>query len=306
MGDAELRAKLRPVFDKFDADGSGAVSTDEMAAMVKQLKMDITDAKLRRMMVDADPDMSGQIDFDEFVITVKKQIDSGNGGELAKVVDTAGGFFGMFNNLFGMFGGGDSSTAAPAAPAASTGGAAPARSSPPKGGASPPAASAAFATGSAPSSPPAYAAPPPAAGLGASYGGSSNLATCQSLFDQYAAGGADKPSVGHNGTRTTRLRAGGVKLSCYVNTEVDRGRATVISLPEDCDTLAEVMPMIQKMMQLDKRMLYAAELYLPSGEKIITWKVRAPSPPSPSSPPPPQGHAPTATAHMRAASPCGG
>jgi len=99
----------------------------------------------------------------------------------------------------------------------------------------------------------------------------------RSLFDQYAAGGDGdigdfERSVGHTATRTTRLRAGGVKLSCYVNTEVDRGRATVISLPEDCDTLAEVMPMVQKMMQLDKRMMYAAELYLPSGEKITTYK----------------------------------
>ena len=31
-GSSELRVKLRPIFDKFDIDGSGAVSTDELAA----------------------------------------------------------------------------------------------------------------------------------------------------------------------------------------------------------------------------------------------------------------------------------
>ena len=64
--EGELRTALRQVFDKFDADGSGAVSTDEMSAMVKQLKMDVSPVKVRRMMVEADRDMSGEIDFEEF------------------------------------------------------------------------------------------------------------------------------------------------------------------------------------------------------------------------------------------------
>ena len=87
ISDADLRAKLRPVFDKFDVDGSGAVSTDEMKAMVTQLKMDISPQKLRKMMVEADPDMSGEIDFEEFLATVKKQVAAGNGGDLVKVVE---------------------------------------------------------------------------------------------------------------------------------------------------------------------------------------------------------------------------
>jgi len=99
------------------------------------------------------------------------------------------------------------------------------------------------------------------------------MAQNDSLFDRYSAPNGDvKKKVGHQWTRTVRLRSNGVKLSCYLNTEVDRGRATVISLPEDCDTLAEVMPMIQLKMQLDRRMLYAAELYLPDGTLIPTWE----------------------------------
>jgi len=68
------------------------------------------------------------------------------------------------------------------------------------------------------------------------------------------------------------MRSTGVKLACYLNTECDRGRSTIIHLPDECDTLGEVMPKIQSRMQLDARMLYAAELFLPNGDKIRTYK----------------------------------
>lgn len=96
-----------------------------------------------------------------------------------------------------------------------------------------------------------------------------------SLFDRYAAPVGSALSRitrhGHFQTRTSRLRAGGVKLACYLNTEVDRGRATIISLPEECDTLGEVLPKIQLHMKLDKRMLYAAELFVPNGDRLNTY-----------------------------------
>jgi len=93
-----------------------------------------------------------------------------------------------------------------------------------------------------------------------------------SLFDRYASpSSAGRTRRGHSPTRTSRLRATGTKLTCYLNTECDKGRATVIHLPEECDTLGEVLPKIQQHMQLDKRMLYAAEMFLPSGEKVVTY-----------------------------------
>ena len=96
--------------------------------------------------------------------------------------------------------------------------------------------------------------------------------TDASLFDRYAgSGSAGRSRRGHSPTRTSRMRATGSKITCYLNTECDKGRATVIHLPEECDTLGEVLPKIQHHMQLDKRMLYAAELFFPSGEKIITY-----------------------------------
>lgn len=73
-------------------------------------------------------------------------------------------------------------------------------------------------------------------------------------------------------TVTSKLRAAGTKLSCYLNTECNRGRSYVISLPERIDTLGEVFQIVQQKMGLDGRMLYAAELFLPDGQKITSWK----------------------------------
>ena len=266
VDEGKLREALKPIFDKFDVDGSGAVSTEEMSAMVKQLKMDITPERLRKMMVEADPDMSGEIDFDEFVSVTKAQIEAGNGGALAAVVQQAGGFFGFFGNLFSMFGGEPPAAAAPVP----TGGAKPSGSSLAAVKASP---AAAQAPAPKPAGSAFFSAAPPeevsSGSIGVGGGGQGG-----SLFDQYMSPAEARANrqLGHGETRTTRLRATGVKLSVYLNTEVNKGYATVISLPEDCDTLGEVLPKIQQQMQLDRRMLYAAELYLPSGEKITTYK----------------------------------
>ena len=49
------------------------------------------------------------------------------------------------------------------------------------------------------------------------------------------------------------------------------GRATIIHLPDECDA-AEVLLKVQARMQLDKRMLYAAELFLPNGDRVRTYE----------------------------------
>ena len=62
----ELRAQLRHIFNKFDLDGSGAISTDEMGRVMAQLKQPkLTEGQLAAMMKDADPDGSGEIEFEE-------------------------------------------------------------------------------------------------------------------------------------------------------------------------------------------------------------------------------------------------
>ncbi len=75
----------------------------------------------------------------------------------------------------------------------------------------------------------------------------------------------------HSPTRSSRLRSTGVKLACYLNTECNSGTSTIISLPTECDTLAEVIPKVQARMGLDRRMRYAAEFFLPDGAKITSY-----------------------------------
>jgi len=97
---SQQKAQLQAVFNKFDVDGSGSVSTKEMTKMVKELKLDMTPAAIKKMMKDADPDGSGEVDFDEFIKVVKKQMSEGGSGEgLAAVVESAGSAFGWLNPL---------------------------------------------------------------------------------------------------------------------------------------------------------------------------------------------------------------
>ena len=96
------------------------------------------------------------------------------------------------------------------------------------------------------------------------------------LFEEYSPSGklsTMSRRVGHSPTKGSRLRTGIVKLSCYLNGEADRTRAAVVKLPEECDTLGEVIPKIHKRLDLDKRIAYAAELFLPDGKKITSYKM---------------------------------
>ena len=96
--DAETRAKLRQVFDKFDADGSGAVDTREMKAMIAQLELQLSDDEVARLMVEADPDGSGLVEFEEFVTVMAEQMKKGGGG-LVDLVSAAGNLFGWINPM---------------------------------------------------------------------------------------------------------------------------------------------------------------------------------------------------------------
>ena len=75
----------RAVFDKYDFDKSGYVSTEEFKAMVKDLRMKMSDDQVRDLVRQADADNSGEIDFGEFVAAVASQIeDGGTLGEIYK------------------------------------------------------------------------------------------------------------------------------------------------------------------------------------------------------------------------------
>ena len=69
-----------------------------MTAMVKSLNLNLSPQKVRGLMEEADPDKSGQIEYDEFVTVLKKQLEGGS-GELAVIVTEASSQFGWLNPL---------------------------------------------------------------------------------------------------------------------------------------------------------------------------------------------------------------
>ena len=52
---------------------------------------------ISQMMADADPDGSGEVDFEEFIAVLKMQMEGGAGGSLASVVTEASSVFGFLN-----------------------------------------------------------------------------------------------------------------------------------------------------------------------------------------------------------------
>lgn len=90
------RGKVREVFDAFDTDGSGTVSTDELQRLITACGLDITEDDIDKIVEEADVDGSGEVEFDEFYECLKKQQASGSGG-LLTVAGAAGSMFGWLN-----------------------------------------------------------------------------------------------------------------------------------------------------------------------------------------------------------------
>ena len=118
---------------------------------------------------------------------------------------------------------------------------------------------------------------PGSSGRGA--GSSSSSGSC--LFDRYGGGTVRTASrlegIGANGTTlSARLRTSGImRLMCYVNTD-DRGSpAAFVPVPESMRTLKDVLAVIQRIMKLDKRFLYARQLFLPDGEVVTSYRALA-------------------------------
>ena len=66
-------AKVREVFDQFDTDGSGTVSTDELQRLIAACKLDMSPEDVAKMVDEVDADGSGEVEFDEFYASLQKQ-----------------------------------------------------------------------------------------------------------------------------------------------------------------------------------------------------------------------------------------
>jgi len=105
----------------------------------------------------------------------------------------------------------------------------------------------------------------------------------ESLFQKYgptSASPVDAAHQPHGATRSSQLRQLGVRLNCYLNCEGvgvtvvggPRGHGTIVQLPAEVDTLAEVLPHIQLKLDMDRRMMYAADLFLPDGYQVRSFQ----------------------------------
>ena len=99
-----------------------------------------------------------------------------------------------------------------------------------------------------------------------------------SLLQQYSPDGKGARRRGNATTRSAMLRANCIRLNCYLNCEGvgvthlggPAGHSTIVKLPEECDTMDEVLIKIQARLHLDERMLYASELYDVQGMQITS------------------------------------
>lgn len=83
MNKAEVE-NLWKAFSVFDADGSGTISPEELAMVMKSLGQDSSPEELRDLIKEVDIDLSGSIDFEEFkALMIDRQGDRQSRLELA-------------------------------------------------------------------------------------------------------------------------------------------------------------------------------------------------------------------------------
>lgn len=73
LSDEQIQS-LKDVFDLFDKDHSGSISTSELGDVMRSLGQNPTDAELQDMVNEVDTDNSGTIEFNEFMAMMSTSI----------------------------------------------------------------------------------------------------------------------------------------------------------------------------------------------------------------------------------------
>lgn len=66
--------ELIEIFWLVDLDHGGTISREELAALMKMVGLRVSKDEMDEMMVDIDSNGTGEIDFEEFVLTVTKKV----------------------------------------------------------------------------------------------------------------------------------------------------------------------------------------------------------------------------------------
>lgn len=78
----EERVAYRVVFDKYDADGSGAVDKKELQAVFAECGQSLTDEECGELMTEFDTDGNGELEFKEFLAMMSKLVAGPTNAEL--------------------------------------------------------------------------------------------------------------------------------------------------------------------------------------------------------------------------------
>ncbi|KAK6127796.1 hypothetical protein DH2020_038505 [Rehmannia glutinosa] len=70
----EQIAEFKEVFKLFDKDGDGSITSKELGTVLRSLGQNPTEAELQDMIKEADADLNGKIDFNEFLNLMAAQM----------------------------------------------------------------------------------------------------------------------------------------------------------------------------------------------------------------------------------------
>jgi len=73
LSDEDL-SEFKEIFGLVDTDGSGKISPQELGQLTKKLGLNYTEKQLETMVREIDVDKNGEIDFEEFIAVMSRQV----------------------------------------------------------------------------------------------------------------------------------------------------------------------------------------------------------------------------------------